>query len=208
MTQPAKRPTPWQLRKQAVTKILAPETPAADRVTQLQAHRLLLAGRLFGLAHAVGLHAGRVLAGEGSTLDVNADATAFAYALRDLLREVDLAIELQVEGVRAARNLFDRDVPDAVAVRDVLVHIDDYMLGSGKLQQDARDGTPARVGRFVAAGFYVKGEGTYRLVLTDGLELDVARARAAAVVLSDAVLEQLLRDGKEETGDSVGRLRR
>jgi hypothetical protein len=148
------------------------------------------------------------LAGEGNALDVNADATAFAYALRDLLREVDLAMELRVEGVRAARDVFDVDVPDAVAVRDVLVHIDDYMLGSGKLQQDAPDGTPARVGRFVAAGFYVRGEGTYRLVLTDGLELDVARARAAAVVLSDAVLEQLLRDGKDEAGDSMGRPRR
>lgn len=204
MSPPAKRLTPWQLRKQAIKKILAPETPAADRATQLQAHRLLLAGRLFGLAHAVELHAERVLASEDNTLNVNADATAFAYALRDLLREVDLAIALKVQGARPARNRFDHEVPDAIAVRDVLVHIDDYMLGSGKLQQDAADGTPARVGRFVAAGFYVRGEGTYRLVLADGLELDVARARSAAVVLSDAVLEQLLRDGKQETGTDSG----
>lgn len=111
------------------------------------------------------------------------------------MREVDLAIALKVAGAREARDRFDKDVPHAVAVRDVLVHIDDYMLGSGKLQQDERDGTPARLGRFVAMGFYVKGEGTYRLVLAEGLELDVTIARDAAALLSETLMEELLADG-------------
>jgi hypothetical protein len=143
------------------------------------------------LSHAVSLHAQRVLrpAPESNTLDHNADAIAFVYALRDLLREADLAIALEVKGAQEARNSFDQAVPDAVAVRDVLTHVDDYMLGSGKLQQDAKNGTPAKLGRFVAAGFYV--DGSYRLVLTDGLELDIAIARKAAAVLGATLGREL-----------------
>jgi hypothetical protein len=190
MTKP-KRPSAWELRERAIKDLLAPEAPPEDRLTQLEAHQLLLFSRLLGLSHAVGLHAQRVLrpAPDSNSLDHNADAVAFAYALRDLLREVDLAIALKVSGAQEARNVFDQAVPDAVAVRDVLVHVDDYMLGSGKLQQDEKDGTPARLGRLVAAGFYV--DGSYRLVLTVGLELDVATAWKAAAVLSATLGQEL-----------------
>lgn len=190
-----KRPNPWELRAQAIQNLLAPEAPPEDRLTQLEAHRFLLFSRLFGLSHAVGLHARRVLrpAPDSNKLDHNADAIAFAYALRDLLREADLAIALRVEGAQEARDRFDAVVPDAVAVRDVLVHVDDYMLGSGKLQQDEKDGSAAKLGRFVAAGFYV--DGSYRLVLTDGLELDIAVAYQAATVLSATLARALDGDG-------------
>jgi len=192
MTRP-KRPNPRELREQAIKDLLAPEATAPDRLTQLEAQRFLLFSRLFGLSHAVSLHAQRVPrpAPDSNTLDHNADGMAFAYALRDLLREADLAIALEVKGAQEARKSFDRTVPDAVAVRDVLTHIDDYMIGSGKLQQDTKDGTPAKLGRFVATGFYV--DGSY-LVLADGLGLDIAIARTAAAVLSATL-------GRELDGD-------
>lgn len=203
MSSTEKGRSPQQRRRDALANLRAPETPPPGLVTQLEAQRLLLLGRLASLDYAVDLHGKRVVHADdaANAWQLNADGVAFTYALRDLLREVELAIELGLTDAKEARRRFDQSVPRATDVRDVLAHIDEYTLGEGRLQQTKKDQVRPVVGRFIAAGFNVKRtRDGYRLVLVDGVGLDFAVALSAARMLAQEV-HGLLLTADRATGD-------
>lgn len=184
-------PSREQRRSEAFERLFQEGKPPPGRISQLEAQRLLLTGRIFVQGHAVGLHARRVLLDDEDTdaLSRNADAVALAYSVRDLLREAELAVELGVPGAEDARRGFEVAVPRSKDMRDVLAHLDEYVLGIGDLQR--RDGLPL----IAAAGFYARdSSGGYTLMLAPGLELSVVAARDAAAELMTQLLDALLED--------------
>jgi hypothetical protein len=74
--------------------------------------------------------------------------------------------------------IFHAMVPDARAIRDVVSHFDEYVVGTGRLQKSGRVGHP------LAVGFIRHGENL--LILVGGLELPVKTAHVAARQLVQA----------------------
>src|SRR5437870_230926 len=63
------------------------------------------------------------------------DGPLFAFALRQLYRTAELAARVTKDpSVTEAIAAFDAAIPNAINLRDVLDHSDDYLLGIGKLQ--------------------------------------------------------------------------
>jgi hypothetical protein len=72
---------------------------------------------------------------------IEADAYLLIIAVRHLLALSDRYAErFDAAQVREAPRRFDREAPDAKALRDVLAHIDEYALGRGQRKNLQADG--------------------------------------------------------------------
>jgi hypothetical protein len=153
--------------------------------------RAPIRGHLYRWTRVVMSQADRVVS--APSLDASQDeALLFALSLRQLLRTVGLAIKhvdgrkngKQSKKIRAARAAFDEAVPDAVDVRDIIVHFDEYMRGSGRLQKGLSHPPEFKL--------FASDDGTtVRLHLIGDYGLDVRAASVAAVALANTVLEAL-----------------
>jgi hypothetical protein len=123
-----------------------------------------------------------------------AEAYLLAMALRQLFRDVEWAIihadtnsnGRRSKALRAALDAFDKAIPHAVDVRDVLVHFDEYERGTGNFQEDWK--RPPNV------NVYTKNDGaTFWLYVLDDDDhrLDVRTALDAARQLAEGVLDIL-----------------
>jgi hypothetical protein len=126
------------------------------------------------------------------------EAYLFAIALRQLFRSVQAAIahatrngdRRRSKALRAARDAFDKSVPHAVSVRDVLVHFDEYERGEGNIQKARKKAKK----RPPSLNVFTKNDGTtvWLYVLDDDdHRLDVRSALDAADRLAESVLEIL-----------------
>jgi hypothetical protein len=152
-----------------------------------------LAGWIWTWMFGVGMQAERTLNPQPNELP-EVEAYLFAMALRQLFRSVEAAItQAEASGdkrrskeLKEARDAFDKAVPHAVSVRDVLVHFDEYERGEGKLQR-GRKNPPI-------LNTITKNDGTtfWLYVLDDDdHRLDVRNALDAAHQLADSVLQIL-----------------
>jgi hypothetical protein len=143
--------------------------------------------------HAVEVQAIRIFAeGNGmpdGPMTRQTDSYLFAIALRNLLRAAALlrnaAPKSAWSSIDRALNEFERKVPHAVDLRDVLDHFDDYARGKGELQK-------TRGGASEPNEWYERANDTYRLSLglapgAPLLTLEVRSATEAATTLVRAI---------------------
>lgn len=109
-----------------------------------------------------------------------ADMWLFAHALSATLKFGEFCWELsegvEADGLRTAIEAFKDEVPDAVLVRDVLEHFDDYMLKVGRKQRLLSSAT----------FFYERGEAV-RVHVGEAV-IDVDAAERAAIALATAIV--------------------
>jgi hypothetical protein len=144
--------------------------------------------------HALDLQAIRVLvsgaAGLSGPLTKEADAYLFVMALRNFIRGIEL-IQATVDQSRrpivdAGLAEFNDEIPNAVNLRDVLTHLDEYLQGQGRLQK-RRPGIPSVN--------WTESTGPEHYALNIGVvgqnlfTLDIGKARDAARELEDAAIE-------------------
>jgi hypothetical protein len=116
--------------------------------------------------------------------DTEIDAALFAMSLRSLLRAVYAVRDLiSSEEIGEAISRFDANVPNAIDIRDVLVHFDDYELGKGRIQNEARKRNCV-VPYFWT--WYQRTADNYVLRLGDSFQLDIEAATERALELAEA----------------------
>lgn len=162
---------------------LAPADWAAairEQWSRVQKERVLIWAAADGkVEFDQGMEASRRLRFEGHFL---------VAAIRQLLRSQEA--HLRVTGdqrLRDARAAFDAAVPDAKDFRDFLEHLDEYALGTGKLQ---RSGDVSEEPNFAIVA--TRPGGPVRLQF-DERELDLGEAAEAALRLAD-VTQQVWSD--------------
>lgn len=124
------------------------------------------------------------------------DLVLFVLALRNLLRAVDLAEKVGLQGVAAARAGFEADVQGVRQVRDILDHFDEYRVGEGWLQ-----GRGKRPPRFEYNVTLERAPGRLVLHVGGGFAVEMYSAAAAARKLVEAIgiAMQVDRKGSERT---------
>ena len=117
----------------------------------------------------------------------------FADALRNLLRSVQEFRD--APGVRSALVEFDRSIPDARAIRDILEHWDEYINTEGRRQKDGQLPPDAFTviynSRKPSVAFATKTEytadgETAHITINGLIELDLVAATQAARRLVEA----------------------
>lgn len=141
-----------------------------------------LTGQIVLWERAVDLEAQRAL-DEGSTyLDRLIDGRLFLVALRGLIRTCEAIQKLTKEAAfSTAMSRFNAEVPNAIGIRDVFEHWDDYLRGGGRLQKkypDRRVGHAIKIGR----------DGSYTIGVPMLSSIEIGSARDAAADLARAVL--------------------
>lgn len=124
--------------------------------------------------------------------DRQLDMYLFAFAVRAVLRAESFARSLaedagltdRVDRLRLARLRFDQLVPDAVQVRDILEHFDDYRQGKGRLQK----GTSVTD---LIEWVEHDGAGRHVLVLAARYRLSIDDGKAACDYLTHEVVEAM-----------------
>lgn len=120
------------------------------------------------------------------------DSHFLVIAIRRLLRVQEVYLKLTSdERLREARRTFDGTIPHANAkdFRDFLEHLEEYLLGCGKLQKKS-----GPVGQRPGFEPVIRPGPPRKVVLRfDRYELDLGDAAAAALELA-AVVEQVWRD--------------
>lgn len=138
--------------------------------------RLRANGELYLRATAVIQQAQRLRASGQPGAEYMADMWLFSHALRGALKFGEFCFELsdesEGEGLRPVIEEFRAVVPDAVLLRDVLEHFDDYLLGIGRNQKLVSNPT----------FFYERGE-TARIHV-GGMVIDVDAAEKASIRLA------------------------
>ncbi len=145
--------------------------------------RARIRGHLWTWMFATGAQAKRVQEMRDDD-EPEADAWLFALAVRQVLRCVEWAIKhadasrdgSRSTALRGALRVFDSAVPNAIAVRDILSHFDEYDEGNGKLQ---RDGRPELLMMYSLDGV------SFDLILMEGYSITVATAFEAAAKLAE-----------------------
>ena len=146
--------------------------------------------------HAVDVQAIRVLtpgataSGFSGPVTKQADAYLFVIALRNLIRGVRLVratVDVDRRSiVDAGLAAFDAEITNAVSLRDVLEHFDEYLQGQGRLQRP-RPGIPS------VSWTESAGPGHFKLSIgvvgQSVLELEIGRAQEAAMRLCDVAVE-------------------
>jgi hypothetical protein len=121
-------------------------------------------------------------------VDDQVNAMLLAVAYRNVRRAAEMAAhhlpESAASQLRQAMEDSDTLAPEALAVRDMLEHFDEYQRGRGKLQQPGVHHTKRTADESLASGhliFYERGE-TFTLVV-GGHRLAVDSVRSATRVL-------------------------
>ncbi|HEX2038098.1 MAG TPA: hypothetical protein VHF47_00020 [Acidimicrobiales bacterium] len=145
-----------------------------------EAERLTIAGQLGFWALAVEVERERVTDRSGGQFQNELDARLLVLAIRNVIRAVGWAGKYEPAAVKRALADFVVRVPNAVAVRDILEHFDEYEAGGGR-----RKVTGYGI-------FTVRYENEYLLRVSDDLALDVNSAANATTALADALQEVLI----------------
>jgi hypothetical protein len=151
--------------------------------------------------YALDLQAARVREGRdlegGPDFDfwrLDADAHFLIVAMRNGLRFAErLQRMLADDGLGTALDDFARRFPHAGNVRDVLTHLDEYVLDEGRLQRkgSVESGSSSWVAKMVG-GEVVLGYGPFTLPL-----LGVAAAASEVMGLAEVVWGQGIRDNRD-----------
>jgi hypothetical protein len=142
--------------------------------------------------HAVQMQAIRILTKNtgmpSGAMTRQCDCYLFVISLRDLIRAIELirrALPAASESLAAALTDFEQQVPNAVQLRDVLEHFDDYSTGQGRLQRE-HPGT-------MTSEWYAASDDSYELNISVApgkfFTLEVRAASRAATTLANAVKE-------------------
>jgi hypothetical protein len=130
------------------------------------------------------------------------DLFIYPFCLRAILRIATLAEQLYGSAaIRQAIVEFNQQVPNAVQVRDVIEHYDEYVLGSGKLQKrDMSANGPGALPWMLNMGrtYLLTEERTCVLWLGGSLELDIRNATLAAYRLAEIVDNELPESSVED----------
>lgn len=116
------------------------------------------------------------------------DAILFLFALRQLLRAIDLAIDLyQFPELEAARSEFENAVPQSILLRDVESHFDDYELGIGRNQSTVGDLAHTFEQRYLLQS----DEHEYVVWTSTSLSLQIVNATREALKLASVASSEL-----------------
>jgi hypothetical protein len=119
-----------------------------------------------------------------------ADMWLLSHAIRGTLKFgefcLDLSEEYEARHLRVAIDKFKRHVPDAVQLRNVLEHFDDYLLGIGRNKRAVTEPT----------FFYERGD-RIRIHVAD-MMIDVEAAEEASINLATSAIAG---DTEESSGD-------
>ncbi len=107
-----------------------------------------------------------------------ADMWLLAHAIRGTLKFGEFCLELSEESpnLKAAIENFRNVVPDAVALRDVLEHFDDYLLGIGRNKKISSE----------PIFFFERGESAR--IRVENMVIDMEVAEQASIALASAAL--------------------
>jgi len=141
-------------------------------------------GRVWQLKDAVSKQRERIFAQE--FFDSHPDIEIATVLLRDVARMAELLVELGCE-VEASLAKFDDSSPDLRKARNVLSHLEDYMIGAGQMETDpitAEEPWTMAYGR----GSEEEG-GAIVIFATAGFIVNIGPALLAGVVLCDELIE-------------------
>ena len=153
--------------------------------------------------HAVQIESSRIL-GDGvmgytGPLTRKIDACLFVVALRNVLRAAEMVRTeirrpLKREATTAINEVTDV-MPDAVKVRDVLMHFDKYAVGRGDIEREANSSAP-----FESVHEMDRAAHVLRIRVAPGVELtvDVKSATVAATRLNARLSDLLARQRASE----------
>lgn len=132
---------------------------------------------------AVGVQANRAVKNATSIADRHVDGYLLILALRQVLRSAS-AMNKAVGGdghLAAAVSTFLEGHPQAVKMRDVLTHFDEYEAGIGSLQETREVGD--------LTIWLAVGEDSVTVTLASELMLKLSTVSEAALALTEATLE-------------------
>lgn len=144
-----------------------------------------LKGSLLLWARGAEMSYERIVADRDNKVGNEVDARFLALAVRNVLRAARLACNhtdgASMTAIQAPIDDFDAAVPNAIDVRDIIEHFDDYVRGKGNRQKNGTMLNPLE--------YSVRFENEYLLGLADTHRLDARSGSEAAIQLAEAVLD-------------------